>query len=193
MTDPKWFQTPKFKWTAWMAVIWIFVDQVTKIWVVNNIRYRTEEIKIIDGFFSLVHAQNKGAAGGMLNDYEYRMVVFAVFTVVALGVLWQMYLEIPKSDKFQATALGLVLSGAIGNAIDRIDKQSVTDFLRVYTENPTLKPILIDWFGTYEWPSFNVADANICIGLGMFIWYFAFLQEDEDDLAPDPPEKPLDV
>lgn len=193
MTDPKWFQTPKFKWTAWMAVIWIFVDQVTKIWVVNNIRYRTEEIKIIDGFFSLVHAQNKGAAGGMLNDYEYRMVVFAVFTVVALGVLWQMYLEIPKSDKFQATALGLVLSGAIGNAIDRIDKQSVTDFLRVYTEHPTLKPFLIDWFGTYEWPSFNVADANICIGLGMFIWYFAFLQEDEDDLAPDPPEKPLEV
>jgi len=176
-----------------MAVIWIFVDQVTKIWVVNNIRYRTEEIKIIDGFFSLVHAQNKGAAGGMLNDYEYRMVVFAVFTVVALGVLWQMYLEIPKSDKFQATALGLVLSGAIGNAIDRIDKQSVTDFLRVYTEHPTLKPFLIDWFGTYEWPSFNVADANICIGLGMFIWYFAFLQEDEDDLAPDPPEKPLEV
>jgi len=193
VTDPKWFQTPKFKWTAWMAVIWIFVDQVTKIWVVNNIRYRTEEIKIIDGFFSLVHAQNKGAAGGMLNDYEYRMVVFAVFTVVALGVLWQMYLEIPKSDKFQATALGLVLSGAIGNAIDRIDKQSVTDFLRVYTEHPTLKPFLIDWFGTYEWPSFNVADANICIGLGMFIWYFAFLQEDEDDLAPDPPEKPLEV
>jgi len=87
----------------------------------------------------------------------------------------------------------LVLSGAIGNAIDRIDKQSVTDFLRVYTEHPTLKPFLIDWFGTYEWPSFNVADANICIGLGMFIWYFAFLQEDEDDLAPDPPEKPLEV
>ena len=174
-----------------MAVVWIAVDQITKIWVVNNIRYRTEEIKVIDGFFSLVHAQNKGAAMGMLNDFEYRMAVFGVFTVVALGVLWQMYREIPGDDRFQGAALGLVLSGAIGNAIDRIDKQSVTDFLRVYTEHPTLKPTLLEWFGTAEWPSFNVADAAICVGLGMFIWHFAFLQEDEDELEPDPPEKPV--
>jgi signal peptidase II len=191
VTDFNWYQTPKFKWTAWMAVVWIAVDQITKIWVVNNIRYRTEEIKVIDGFFSLVHAQNKGAAMGMLNDFEYRMAVFGVFTVVALGVLWQMYREIPKGDRFQGAALGLVLSGAIGNAIDRIDKQSVTDFLRVYTGHPSLKPTLVEWFGTAEWPSFNVADAAICVGLGMFIWHFAFLQEDEDELEPDPPEKPV--
>ena len=193
MTEEKWHETQKFKWTAWMTTIWLVLDQVTKIWVVNNIRYRTEEIKVIDGFFSLVHAQNKGAAMGILNDYEHRMLVFAVFTVVALGVLWQMYREIPNSDRFQAAALGLILSGAVGNAIDRIDKQSVTDFLRVYTENPTLKPILIDWFGTYEWPSFNVADAAICVGLGMFILHFAFMQEDEEDLEPDPPDEPVQI
>jgi len=120
-------------------------------------------------------------------------LVFAVFTLVALGVLWQMYREIPSSDRFQATALGLILSGAVGNAIDRMDKQSVTDFLRVYTENPTLKPKLIEWFGTYEWPSFNVADAAICVGLGMFILHFAFMQEDEDDLEPEPPEEPVEI
>jgi signal peptidase II len=188
-----WYQSAKFKWMTAMAVVWIVVDQVTKIWVVNNIRYRTEEIQVIDGFFSIVHAQNRGAAMGMLNDFEYRMGVFAVFTVVALGVLWNMYREIPAHDKFQGAALGLVLSGAIGNAIDRIDKQSVTDFLRVYTENPKIKPTLIAWFGTAEWPSFNVADAAICIGLGLFIWHFAFLHEDEDDLEPAPPEKPVEI
>ena len=193
MSEEKWYQTPKFKWTAWMATIWLVLDQATKVWVVQNIRYRTEEIKVIDGFFSLVHAQNKGAAMGILNDYEHRMLVFAVFTLVALGVLWQMYREIPSSDRFQATALGLILSGAVGNAIDRMDKQSVTDFLRVYTENPTLKPKLIEWFGTYEWPSFNVADAAICVGLGMFILHFAFMQEDEDDLEPEPPEEPVEI
>jgi len=193
LSEEKWYQTPKFKWTAWMATIWLVLDQATKVWVVQNIRYRTEEIKVIDGFFSLVHAQNKGAAMGILNDYEHRMLVFAVFTLVALGVLWQMYREIPSSDRFQATALGLILSGAVGNAIDRMDKQSVTDFLRVYTENPTLKPKLIEWFGTYEWPSFNVADAAICVGLGMFILHFAFMQEDEDDLEPEPPEEPVEI
>ena len=118
-----------------MAVIWLIVDQVTKIWVVNNIPYRSKGITVIDGFFDIVHAQNSGAAMGFLNDYEHRMLVFAVFTVIALGVLAQMYREIPSDDRFQSIALGLVFSGAIGNAIDRIHKQSVTDFLRVYTEH----------------------------------------------------------
>ncbi len=191
MSEETWYQTVKFKWTASMALIWLVVDQATKIWVVENIKYRVEEIQVIDGFFSLVHAQNSGAAFGMLNDHEYRMVVFAVFTVVALGVLWQMYREIPADDRYQGIALGLVLSGAIGNAIDRIHKQSVTDFLRIYTENPSIKPWLVDTFGTYEWPSFNVADAAIVIGLGLFIVHFAFFQDDEEDLKPEPPEKPL--
>ncbi|MEC9391323.1 MAG: signal peptidase II, partial [Myxococcota bacterium] len=53
-------ETLKFRWMAAMAVVWLIVDQVTKIWVVNNIAYRTQEIKVIDGFFSLVHAQNRG-------------------------------------------------------------------------------------------------------------------------------------
>ena len=181
-------ETLKFRWMAAMAVVWLIVDQVTKIWVVNNIAYRTQEIKIIDGFFSLVHAQNRGAAGGMLSDFEYRMPFFAVVTVIALGVLWQMYNEIPDDDRFQASALGLIFSGAIGNAIDRLDKQSVTDFLRVYTEHETIKPWLIETFGTYEWPSFNVADAAIVVGLCMFFIHFAFLQDDEE-VESDAPEE----
>ena len=193
VSEQTWYQTAKFKWTSSMAIIWLIVDQATKIWVVKNIKYRVEEIQVIDGFFSLVHAQNKGAAMGILNDYEHRMLVFAVFTVIALGVLWQMYCEIPAEDRYQGAALGLVLSGAIGNAIDRIHKQSVTDFLRVYTENPSIKPWLVDTFGTYEWPSFNVADAAIVVGLILFIIHFAFMQEDDDNLEPAPPDKPLDL
>lgn len=183
----------KFRWMATMAVFWLIVDQITKIWVVNNIAYRTQEIKIIDGFFSLVHAQNRGAAGGILSDFEYRMPFFAVVTVIALGVLWQMYNEIPDEDRFQATALGLIFSGAIGNAIDRVHKQSVTDFLRVYTEHETLKPWLIETVGTYEWPSFNVADSAIVVGLCMFFIHFAFLQEEDEELETDPPQRPVDL
>lgn len=186
-------QTLKFRWMMAMAIVWLVVDQITKFWVYTNIEYRTEEIKVIDGFFSLVHAQNKGAAGGMLSDFEYRMPFFAVVTVIALGVLWQMYNEIPDDDKFQASALGLIFSGAIGNGIDRVHKQSVTDFLRVYTEHETLKPWLIETFGTYEWPSFNVADAAIVVGLCLFFIHFAFLQEEDEDLEPEPPEKPVEL
>jgi len=176
--------------SIWTVVL-VVLDQITKIWVVQNIRYRTEEIDLIPGFLSLVHAQNSGAAMGILDNFEYRMHLFAVFTVVAMVVLLQMLWQLPDNDRFQSIGLGMITSGAVGNAIDRVDKQSVTDFVRVYTENATLKPFLIDTFGTAEWPSFNVADAAIVVGLGMFLLHFLFLQEDQDDLQPSPPEEPL--
>jgi len=178
----------KYSLFAIVTLVFVILDQATKIWVVRNIDYRTEEITIIDGFLSFVHAQNTGAAGGFLNQYEYRMVIFGVFTVVAVGVLLHMLWELPKDDLFQTTALGLIMSGAVGNAIDRVDKQSVTDFVRVYTEHPKLKPWLLEQFGTYEWPSFNVADAAIVVGLIMFGIHYLFLQEDDPDVEPSPGE-----
>ncbi len=184
-------RTAKFRWFAISTVVLVVLDQITKIWVVDNIRYRTEEIQLIPGFLSLVHAQNPGAAMGLLDSFEYRMPLFAIFTLVAVVVLLQMLWQLPDADRFQSLGLGMITSGALGNAIDRLDKQSVTDFVRVYTENETLKPKLINWFGTAEWPSFNVADAAIVVGLGMFLIHFLFLQEDEDDLEPSVPADPL--
>lgn len=178
----------KYSLFAIVTLVFVILDQATKIWVVRNIDYRTEEITIIDGFLSFVHAQNTGAAGGFLNQNEYRMVIFAVFTVVAVGVLLHMLWELPNDDLFQTSALGLIMSGAVGNAIDRVDKQSVTDFVRVYTEHPKLKPWLLEQFGTYEWPSFNVADAAIVVGLGMFGIHYLFLQKDDPDVEPSPGE-----
>jgi signal peptidase II len=174
-----------------VTLLLVALDQWTKHLVVTHITYRTEEIHLIDGFLSLVHAQNRGAAGGFLGDFEHRMVVFGVFTVVALGVLGHMLWELPGDDRFQTTALALITSGALGNAIDRVDKQSVTDFVRVYTEHPTLKPWLIDLVGMAEWPSFNVADAAIVVGLGLFFVHFLFMEGDDKKLKADPPAAPL--
>ena len=60
--------------------------------------------------------------------------------------------------------------------------------MRVYTEHPKLKPWLLEQFGTYEWPSFNVADAAIVVGLGMFGIHYLFLQKDDPDVEPSPGE-----
>ena len=170
----------------------VALDQWTKHLVMTHITYRTEEIQLISGFLSLVHAQNKGAAGGFLGGFEHRMIVFGVFTIVALGVLGHMLWELPANDRFQSTALAMITSGAVGNAIDRVDKQSVTDFVRVYTEHPTLKPWLIDMVGMAEWPSFNVADAAIVVGLLLFFVHFLFMEKDDKKLAADPPAAPID-
>ena len=164
------------------------IDQWTKIWVQNNIELHARGIEVIPGLFDIVHAENPGAAFGLLGGAENRMLVFGVFTVVAIGVLGQMLWQLPKDDRLQNIALGLISSGAIGNAIDRVQKQSVTDFLRVYTDNPSIKPVLIDWFGMAEWPSFNVADAAIVVGLGMFVVHWLFFEKQEG-----PQEAPADA
>ena len=172
-----------------VTVLFTLFDQLSKIWVTNNIKYRIGEIEVIPGFLSFVHAQNRGAAFGIMQG---QMIVFAVFTIIALGVLGQMLWQLEADDRFQTTALGLIASGALGNGIDRVYKQSVTDFVRVYTENEAISGFLRDNFGTTEWPSFNIADAAIVIGLLMFLFHFLFLEKDADELEPDPPAQALE-
>jgi signal peptidase II len=87
----------------------------------------------------------------------------------------------PDDDTFQNWALALLTSGVIGNAIDRVHKQSVTDFLHVYSDNPKIQPILIDVIGSTAWPSFNIADAAIVIGMIMFGVFYIFLEKDQED------------
>ncbi len=183
----------KYTLAGLIALAFVILDQVTKIWVVKNIRYQVEEIPVFDTSvlsFSLVHAQNRGAAFGVMHG---QITFFIVFTALALGLLVYMLRELPDEDRFQSSAIGLILSGALGNLIDRIDKGSVTDFLRVYTEHPTLSAWLIKSpLGSSEWPSFNVADAAIVIGLGMFGIHYLFLEKDQANAPMEPPPTPLE-
>lgn len=174
-----------------LAVLLTVADQVTKWLVIQHIAYRTGEIDVIPGFFSLVHARNSGAAFGILGDYEHRMIVFALFTVVAVVVLAQMAWQLPDDDRFQTVALAMIASGAVGNAIDRVRFQYVTDFLRVYVDTPSVRDWLINTVGTNEWPSFNVADSCIVVGLILFFIYYLFMQKDEA-VAPSPAEAPVE-
>jgi signal peptidase II len=117
---------------------------------------------VIPGFFSIVHAQNRGAAFSILNDASesVRGIVLIGFSgVVTLIVAGMLALSLRKSDKqsdWVRAALALVLSGALGNLHDRILSGSVTDFLLVY-------------IGEYSWPVFNIADSAICIGAGLLL------------------------
>jgi signal peptidase II len=172
--------SPKAKAMLLVVPFLVVLDQVTKIWVVRNIEYGRGEIDVIPGFFSIVHAQNPGAAFGMLTNFEYRLHVFVVFTVIALGVIWSMYKQTPRDDWFQAAVLGLLTAGALGNFIDRVHKQTVTDFLHVYWDKEPARSWLIDTFGTYHYPSFNVADSSIVVGITIFLIWFVFLDDAAD-------------
>jgi signal peptidase II len=167
----------KLFWSVF--VIGLILDQITKIWVYTTLAYNRDEIEIIPGFLSIVHAQNPGAAWGMLRDFEYRQYLFLLFTIIAVGVVIDLFRRLPKEDMFMSTTLGMIMSGAIGNAIDRIHKGTVTDFIRVYSDSPSIKSWLIETFGTNEWPSFNVADSALVVGIILFLLHYIFLEEEE--------------
>lgn len=162
-----------------VCVLGIVLDQITKYWIRAHLALHVDEINVIPDFFSLVHAENPGAAGGFLRNFEYRQYIFLGFTVIAISVIINLWRSLPSTERFMSFTLGLILSGAIGNAIDRVHKQTVTDFLRVYTENATLKPWLIERFGTNEWPSFNVADSALVVGVSLFMIHYLFIEEKE--------------
>ncbi len=171
---------------ALCAVLGLVADQATKAWIVSNIPYQGEN-KVIDGFFSLVHYKNPGALFGIGGDMPYGSTIFLVFTLVALVVIADMFRRLPEDDWYMASALGLVLSGALGNGIDRVRFGMVTDFLKFYTENPGLKGFLEGLGLSNEYPSFNVADAALVVGIGMFLVHYLFLEKRGEEKASTPP------
>ena len=136
----------------------VLLDQVTKAIVIARIPlYRT--IPVIRGFFDLTHLRNSGAAFGLLNSADASIrpfLVLALAVAVFAGVLvWS--LRTPPGHHLLQIALALIMGGAIGNLVDRIRFHSVTDFLRFYVDR-------------WEWPSFNVADSAISVGVILLAW-----------------------
>ena len=177
--------------SAFVAVV--ILDQATKYWIRGHLVEDVGAIDMVPGLFQIVHAENPGAAMSILRDFPYRTALFLGFTVVAIGVVGDMFRKLPKDDRFMATTLGLVMAGAIGNAIDRALKGTVTDFLRVYTEAASIKGFLVHNFGTASWPSFNVADSALCVGVGLFLVHYLFLEEKAPAPAAVKLDKPADA
>ena len=127
------------------------IDQTTKAWAVSRLRFG-EDISIIPGFLNFAYAQNTGVAFSMLDDHgdvgRWGLSAVAVFAgVLVLYFFWRT----PRSDDRVLGALALLLAGIIGNVTDRIRLGFVVDFIDVQ-------------FGSWHYPTFNVADMAIVIG-----------------------------
>lgn len=135
----------------------IFVlDWISKRWIEQNVSFWDTKV-VIPGLFSIVHAQNRGAAFSILADAPDSVrgvVLIGLSGVVTLIVAWMFRSALLKPGTYTAAgqlALALVLGGALGNLYDRILRGSVTDFVLVYWRD-------------YQWPAFNVADSAISVG-----------------------------
>ncbi len=133
-------------------------DQVTKRLVADRIPLHST-VPVIPGFFDLTHVRNSGAAFGLFAGIDSplrALLLTAVALVVFFGVLLYSLMSPAGLTRLQS-GLALILGGAVGNLIDRLRFEWVTDFLRFYVRQ-------------YEWPSFNLADSAITMGVLVLAW-----------------------
>ena len=158
----------KFVWFAAVFGLGLAADLGSKEWVIRNLEFARDEVVLVDGWLSIVHAHNTGAAFSMLEGGYW---LFLGFWIIATVVVIDMLRRLPHDAAFVAGVLGMLLSGAWGNAIDRVRWGWVTDFVKVYSEHPSLEPWLIDTFGTNVYPIWNIADANLLVGVAIYLLY----------------------
>ena len=143
----------KYLWVGSIMGIVLVLDQATKSLVQTYMRLY-DVVTVIPGFFNITHVRNKGAAFGVLANLPefWRSAFFITVTIIAVIALAALIRK--TSERLLVSAFSLIAGGAIGNVIDRIRFGEVVDFIQWYVKS-------------YYWPSFNVADSAISIGVGL--------------------------
>jgi len=139
-----------------MAAI-VLLDQVTKAIVVRSLALH-EYVPLVDGLLSLSHVRNRGAAFGLLSDWDvpYQSVLLSVLSLCALAAIALYFVRLPPAARLPRAALALVLGGAVGNLIDRARLGYVVDFVHAYWRE-------------HQWPDFNLADSAITVGVALLV------------------------
>ena len=146
------------------AIVSLALDQATKLWLLYVFEIGRRGVTQVTSFFDLVLAWNTGISYGWFSDAgptgQILLVAFKIVAVMVLSV-WM----VKAHNRLATLALGLIIGGAIGNAIDRFAYGAVVDFVLLHAE-----------FGgkTWNWYVFNVADAAIVAGVAALL-YDSFL------------------
>jgi signal peptidase II len=160
----------KFSVPIVSAVVLGAADQASKVWAVRNLpEYELREI--VHGFFGLVHVRNTGVAFSLLSNLDHRWVhpFLILATVLAMGAVLAYIAYLPCRGA-APIGLGLILGGAIGNLIDRARLGYVVDFIDLYWRN-------------HHWPTFNVADIGITVGVILLLIDMVFPPKEPGDAS----------
>jgi signal peptidase II len=143
-----------------LALVVFVLDQATKAWVSARLPFPTYgesggAITVIRGFFYIVHVGNTGAAWSMFSGQSVLLASLAAATLVAI---WWWRHALGLQARLPQICFGLLCGGIVGNLVDRLRYGHVVDFIDLH-------------FGTYVYPTFNVADSGICIGVILYMWH----------------------
>lgn len=161
-----------------LPVAAIFIDQVSKWWIRQTMAVG-DSFVVLSDFLRITHVQNRGMVFGVdLGNYLLFTLVHAIVTGL---IIWYCY-RMRSASWFIQLPLILILSGAIGNLVDRLLFQSVTDFLDVDIPDIVIVAkqiwgIQLPEFVLQRWPVFNAADAYGTVGMVLLFWLMIFRDE----------------
>ena len=145
-----------------IAAVIITADQLTKNWIRG---YTGEQPIFKAGIFRIIIVENTGASFGMFQGQNFVLTIVAVLGIVfILAVAALLTWRFPRVDAWlPKIALGLILGGTAGNLMDRLNQGYVTDFIDIG-----------------PWPTFNVADSSMVVGVILLVCYVLFSKRVRD-------------
>ncbi len=148
-----------------VTILLIAIDQITKYIALINLKPISSTV-FIKGFMDFTFVENRGAAFGILEGQRWFFVVITV--IISVAIIYA-FLKLPNKKEYMylRVSLVLILSGAIGNVIDRFFRGYVVDFFE---------------FTFINWPVFNVADIYVVVGTILFAFLLLFVIKEEPKL-----------
>ncbi len=139
----------------------VILDLITK-WIIFKEFKDVGRYVIIPNCLAIICSENEGIVFGFVQGIN-NILIF--FSIAAIGAILWFYKRFEKSRLYSNIAFGMILSGAIGNLWDRIFHQHVRDFIDIHIG------------ARYHWPTFNIADSLICIGVGLLFYETLFAEK----------------
>lgn len=145
-----------------IAPLVVLLDQVTKLLILKHIMLH-DTLTVIPGFLNITHIRNSGVAFGIFSrqSSNLKQLLLMSASLAAVCLIFYFYHKSVHTSRVMMTAFALIFGGAVGNLIDRLRLGQVIDFIDVY-------------LGDMHWPSFNVADSAISIGVVVLMYYVLF-------------------
>ena len=139
----------------------IGIDQISKLWALSSLK-EIGSIPIIENVFHLTYVENRGAAFGMLQNNQ---IIFIIVAIIA-SIYGLYYLNTKKVNLVGKTGILLIISGAVGNAIDRVRLGFVVDYF--------------DFRVIWKYV-FNIADIFVVVGTILLCIYIIFYEDNKDE------------
>jgi signal peptidase II len=191
---------PTFVFFGIVAAISLLLDVTTKAWAETTLM-RIDPVRptmeLIPGHLAFTLAYNPGGAWGLFQTHDemIRRPFFLLVSALAIVFIINLYGRLLPGQRALTWGLPLVLGGALGNLMDRIVRSNVIDFIDyqaswILAMNRTIAKVVPSWSVTDHWPTFNVADISICVGVGlMAVDMFTSRRGPSASLHPPPAEQ----